>query len=233
MKKFSDYFSGVNWINHFFAFVGTCAGVLMAFFLADYQENRNNRIRLEKAMTQVCQEIEQNKGILENHSEFIRLQVMAMDKIKPLLQEDTSIIATEQQIQQITDSFPEFFTPEIKTPINDTLFNWRGDMNVNFNLPGLSEIAWENAQALDVLHLVDFESSYQLFSLYRFQEYLKSEAHTNMETIRNLMRDTMEEKDMFKIIFTDYRKSIELLGALEKSTLIFYENVLKKLKEEY
>jgi hypothetical protein len=72
MKKLRSLFSGIHWMNHFFAFVGTCAGVLLAFFLTDYQEKRNDKDRLEKVVAQLVLEIEQNKNILENHSDYLR-----------------------------------------------------------------------------------------------------------------------------------------------------------------
>lgn len=233
MKKLRDLFSGVNWINHFFAFVGTCAGVLFAFFLADYQEKRNDKIRLEKVISQIYQEVEQNKGILETHSDYLRRQVKAMKEIKPLLMADTLIVATEYQMNSIIDSFPDFFVPETKTPIDDSLYEWRGDMNVNFNMPGLSDIAWENAQALEVLHLVDFETSYMLFSLYKFQDYLKAEANSNMELIKSLFKTPKEEGGIFKIIFEDYYRKIQILSSLEKNMLEAYKGNLKNLEEQY
>ncbi len=233
MKKLRSLFSGIHWMNHFFAFVGTCVGVLLAFFLTDYQEKRNDKARLSKVINQIQLEIEQNKGILETHAEYLRKQVKAMESIKPLLQADTTIWATEKEMNTIIDSFPEFFIPEKKTPINDSLYEWRGDMNVNFNMPGLSDIAWGNAQALEVLHLVDFETSYMLFSLYKFQDYLKAEASENMELIKNLFKTPEEEGGIFKIIFGDYYRKIKLLNALENNILQAYEGNLNNLEERY
>lgn len=233
MKKLRSLFSGIHWMNHFFAFVGTCVGVLLAFFLTDYQESRNDKERLEKVMNQIQLEIKQNKDILETHAEYIRKQVKAMQSIKPLLQADTTILATEKKMNAIIDSFPEFFIPEKKTPINDSLYEWRGDMNVNFNMPGLSDIAWENARAMEVLHLVDFETSYMLFSLYKFQDYLKAEATSNMELIKNLFKTPDDEGGIFKIIFDDYFQKIQILANLEKNILQAYEGNLKNLEERY
>jgi len=232
MKKLLSLFTGVQWMNHFFAFVGTCVGVLLAFFLTDYQEKRNDKDRLEKVVHQIRLEIEQNKSILENHADYLSKQIKAIDRIKPLLKADTSIWATEREIASIIDSFPEFFIPEKKTLIKDSLYEWRGDMNINFNMPGLSDIAWDNARALEVLHLVDFETSYMLFSLYKFQDYLKAEATSNMELIKNLFK-APEEGGVFKIIFDDYYKKIHILSSLEKNILEAYEGNLNNLEKRY
>jgi surfactin synthase thioesterase subunit len=120
MKKLRSLFAGIHWMNHFFAFVGTCAGVLLAFFLTDYQEKRNHKDRLEKVVAQLVLEIEQNKNILKNHSDYLSKQVNAITIVKPLLRADTTILATEHQIGAIIDSFPEFFVPEkrhwLRTP---------------------------------------------------------------------------------------------------------------------
>jgi hypothetical protein len=233
MKKLRSLFSGIHWMNHFFAFVGTCAGVLLAFFLTDYQEKRNDKDRLEKVVAQLVLEIEQNKNILKNHSDYLSKQVNAITIVKPLLRADTTILATEHQIGAIIDSFPEFFVPEKKTLVKDSLYEWKGDMNINFNMPGLSDIAWGNAQALEVLHLVDFETAYMLFSLYKFQDYLKAEANSNMELIRNIFKTSKEEGGVTKIIFNDYYRQIRILASLEENMLEAYEGNLKNLRERY
>jgi hypothetical protein len=157
--------------------------------------------------------------------------VNAIKSVKPLLRADTTILATEHQIGAIIDSFPEFFIPEKKTLVKDSLYEWRGDMNINFNMPGLSDIAWGNAQALEVLHLVDFETAYMLFSLYKFQDYLKAEANSNMELIRSLFKTSKEEGGIFKIIFNDYYRQIQILASLEKNMLQAYEGNLENLEE--
>ncbi len=233
MKKLRTLFAGIHWMNHFFAFIGTCAGVLLAFFLADYQEKRNAQDRLEKAATQIMLEIEQNKNILKKHSDYLSKQVNAMERIKPLLRADTAIMATEKEIGAIIDSFPDFFIPEKKILVKDSIYEWRGDMNVNFNMPGLSDIAWENAQALEVLHLVDFETSYMLFSLYKLQDYLRAEANDNMELIKNLFKAPKDKGDIFKVIFDDYLRKIRILSSLENNVLKAYEDNLENLKKQY
>lgn len=233
MKKLRSLFSGIHWMNHFFAFLGTCAGVLFAFFLTDYQERRSNQERLEKVMAQLKLEIEQNHAALENHSETLSTQIASMRKIKPLLREDTLIIASKTQMDHILEHYPGFFEPEEHLPYEDTLFQWRGDLNVNFNMPGLSEIAWKNAQALDIMHLVDFDTSYKLFSLYSFQERLREESIRDFEEMKEGIKSKKSEVEFLNFIFGEYLSGIRILAEFEKSILDYYQINLENLKEQY
>jgi len=212
----SDKRRRIDWGNHLFNFLATLLGVLIAFYLANYQEHRREEVRLAAAMENIKAEISSNKRILEQHLDANSKQMRALSAIAPLLNDENDITATEPQMTAIQEQFPGFYEVEERTYLRDSLYEWNGSLSINFNYLEVSDLAWRNAQNLNILHLVDFEVSSQLNELYFFQQEVLNEVQKAIDIVKGLSNANEEEIVMRRRPFFWHLlpKPVRFLGAI-------------------
>ena len=216
----------IDWANHFMSFVGTCLGVLLAFYLANYHENKRNQERLELAMTNIKKEIERNRDNARQHADTLLWGVNAMNALKPFLSETYEIIGTSEQMTAFQKAHPGFYKLEKEEPVNDSLMNFHGSLELNFNIIPVSEIAWNNANSMDVLHLTDYQTSFQLHSLYSFQSSVKNDSQKLFENLKELLKNAGDD-DLAAMIFEEYLPQMILTQRMEQSLAESYDKALE------
>ncbi|MBK7870398.1 MAG: hypothetical protein IPJ74_06790 [Saprospiraceae bacterium] len=232
MTKLKERLRRLDWGNHLFNFLATLFGVLIAFYLANYQENRRDQKRLEVATKHIIAEIEKNLESTKNHIKKISLQSDALQIFVNYLDDKNDLIATQAQIDSFMKKFPGFYTLKDKKAINDSLYNWNGDLNLSFDFLGVSDIAWRNAQGMDVLHLMDFKTSSDLYGLYQFQTEAVTDAKKAIDILKNAMSEiNTQEGKTLKEGIKQYQYQLVLARQFEEALSTYYANVLKQVKE--
>ncbi len=56
----------IDWHNHTITFISTIIGILIAFQLEDWRENREEQVKIDKAEVSLFNELERNKVGLES-----------------------------------------------------------------------------------------------------------------------------------------------------------------------
>jgi len=217
----------IDWVNHSLSFVGTCLGVLLAVYLTNVQENRKELARLQVAMDNIKNEINGNLEKTTRHIEELEAQMKALDAIKEFIDTSMQLIATEAQIDSFQQKFPDFYDATGKDPLNDSLYEWHGKMDFDFNRLEISDIAWQNAQAMDVLHLADFQKSYELHALYRFQDEVLADTQKPMSILKSAISGQIDEASIYKSIFQDYRTQLTVVRMFDDGLKGYYEATLE------
>lgn len=230
MAKLKEGLRRLDWGNHLLNFLATLFGVLLAFYLTNYQENRRDHQRLKAAKENILTEIKDNEKNAQNHLAETTKILATLTAFKKFVTDQAQIVGTEVQVNGFRKSFPDFFKVEDKKQIHDDLFEWEGSFSLNMNYLNVSDIAWQNAQAMDVLHLMDYGTTTALYSMYRYQNDVVSDAAKAIDMIKNM--SNYNDDEGFRVIFKDFKGQLELLVQLETGLTANYAGILKTLEKK-
>ena len=131
--KVLSFFKKVDWPNQLFNFLGTLLGVLIAFWLSNYQANKAKRELLYATQQNLIAEIEKNKEHIIEHIDTVEVAIDAMEALAPLVNDSLDVIATIAQMKEIEEKYNNFYNETGKEAINDSLYNFDGDLNFGFS----------------------------------------------------------------------------------------------------
>jgi hypothetical protein len=228
--KVLSFFKKVDWPNQLFNFLGTLLGVLIAFWLSNYQVNKAKRELLYATQQNLIAEIEKNKEHIIEHIDTVEVAIEAMEALAPLVNDSLDVIATIAQMKEIEEKYNNFYNETSKEAINDSLYNFDGDLNFGFFLLDLSKVAWQNATSTNTSNQFNPDLSYLLFRIYNFQD----QADENHKKVIELLKAAItnpEKSRQKELIFNDYLSQLKLSIQFEKALLEYYEVGLKSLKE--
>jgi len=218
----------IDWVNHLLTFTGTCLGVLLAVYLSNVQETRKEVARLQVAMQNIKTEIEENLNKVGEHTEELTRQLEGLDAIHEYIDTSMDLVATQAQIDSFQQQFPDFYVSTEKEQVNDSLYEWHGSMDLDFNRLEISDLAWQNAQSMDVLHLADFQKSYELHALYRFQNEVLADTQRPVSILKNAIAGQLNETTIYDAIFREYRTQLTVVQMFNNGLKSYYEAILEK-----
>lgn len=225
--KIRSFFRKIDWVNHLFTFGGTLLGVLIAFYLSNYHENKRNEDRLEQAMTNIYEELENNKENTESHADTLALNIQVLEYLEELMDSTYDLITTQSKADELLREYPRFLKIDGKTFVKDSLYDFDLTLNLNFNMLQVSDIAWTSALAADILHLVDYQKSLSLHSIYRIQKNIYDDSQAAIDLLKGAIKET-EHKDISKLIFREYYSQIKLAYQFEQGLVKAYNSILEQ-----
>lgn len=231
MAKWKEQLRRFDWGNHLLNFIGTCLGVLLALYLSNYQQNQRDHQRLQIAIKHIALEIKENYKKTKNHLEQESYHLAAIEAIRNLVNEQDSLVGTEAYVNQVMKEFPDIFSAKKADRINDTAYYWNANLNLNFKYLQVSDIAWKNAQAMDVMHLMDFKEANELYTLYNTQAQILLDVEKAIDILKSAPGGN-NNKSGLDIILQDYHQKLSLAKSMEKGLLEYYTEVLKELQKE-
>ena len=229
MEKIKKISRKIDWPNQLLNFIGTLLGVLIAFWLSTYQANQKEQERLEVANKNILAEVERNYERTQSHIDTLDYAIRALRAIEGFVNDSMEIVTTLKQMENFQTEFAHFYKAENPEAINDTLYNFHGNMNLNFNLLDISDIAWKNANGLGIIHQMETEKAFVLFQVYTFQEQVQQNAQKAVETLKAALQEE-ENPIIRKIIFNDYLSQLRLSIQFEKGLLLYYDRALDVLE---
>ncbi|MFN7120334.1 MAG: hypothetical protein ACK4TA_26340, partial [Saprospiraceae bacterium] len=218
--------------NHLLIFIGTFLGVLLSLYLKNYQHNRRVRERLHIALENIISEIKENSKKTEIHLQKATYQLGAIDMIRPLINEKDSLLGTEVQVNKMIKEYPDFFSAKKRTPAGNGLYYWDASLNLNFDYLDLSDIAWRNAQAMDVLHLVDFKTANELYSLYNLQYQVLTDVKKAIDILKEIPVGNNNDESSIQLILQDYQRQLRIARDFEKGLSEYYMQILQQLNKK-
>lgn len=231
MNAFSRFFKRIDWPNHMMAFLSTLLGVWLAFYLGNYNENKIAHARMEVAMASVQEELQNNEENMKSHAAQMDSMLQAVGAFSEMIDENMDLIATEKQMDTFLEEFGWFLSIQSKKPLRDSLFEYHGSLNLALNFSGVSDIAWENTKLMDILHLVDTKTAFQLHSLYRHQDEVRRLIGEGVDILKNLFQSDNDSDTITKTIVNELKGQLHFTLAMEQALLKNYKNTLKKLAE--
>lgn len=212
-------------------FISTLLGVWLAFSLGNYYERQRELSRMEVAMNNVRQEIRKNDDKVKDHLAHLDSLLGAVSAFAKMIDSDMNLVAGENQMEAFMKKHGWFMTIENKKPLRDTLFEYDGGLNLNLKYMSTSNIAWENTKLMDVLHLINTETAFQLHGLYGLQAEAQRALTEAIDIIKNLFQNNHDSDVVTRKIINDLKGQMQFAYSMEHALEMNYVAMLERLEK--
>jgi hypothetical protein len=198
----------IDWPNHLVGFFSALFGLLIAFELDEWKENRKDKQIAENAFVRLQQEIDFNRNMLHEMVN-INLQMISALEDQVLQNVDNKLLfnGTIEQAKAVNSATPLSSIAYIRIPEDDRKQQGGVELHIIFSgliQPGIHNSAWESAKTIGALNNMSYEKVLSLSSLYNPTRLMDELAE-----IRTLLRNADDVRNK-----TDLEN---LLGELKNS----------------
>lgn len=179
----------IDWPNHFVAFFSALFGILIAFELDEWREERKERELALMALTKMKEEVATNQAALHETTELNAALVLKIgEEVLPVLDNNLAYLGPKSDIDSINQRYPSVFQVE-RIPVAG-----REELLAHINLgglflPTLHNSAWESAKTTGALNFLAYEKVQLLSSLYS-----ASRIHDELLEVKSLLRQAGQIK---------------------------------------
>lgn len=146
----------VDWQNHIITFISTIVGILIAFQLEDWRENREEQIKINKAEISLINELERNKIGLEGTIKENKDWLSYADFIFSHTHDDY-LACSQQELDSIRKVYPGRFTRnKFVNVLNKTTNLYQ--MSFEVDVPFIFQIetaTWEAVKSSGTLNYIE------------------------------------------------------------------------------
>jgi hypothetical protein len=160
----------IDWPNHVVGFFSALFGILIAFELDEWKENRKEATIAENAFVRLQQEIDINRNMLHEvvNTNLLMIQALQNDVLQKV---DNQLLfkGTPEQAAAINGSPPLSNIAFIHFPEGDHKPHEGAELHVIFGgliHPVIHNSAWESAKTIGALNNMSYEKVLSLSSLY-------------------------------------------------------------------
>ena len=226
--KFSVLQYKIDWPNHIIGFFSALFGILIAFELEEWRDEKNQIEIARIAFENLKKEVQINQNSLHenvaNNIRYINILQELLDKM------DNQLRFTGSKVE--ADSINQNFSQVVFIEWSDSVTKskmLKPIVNIgmhNITIPTLQSSAWESAKATGALNLMEYEKVQSLSYLYNPSHILEE-----LDEIRNLWRnsDNVSNKAELSMLLTKMEKSHRSI----ESSLEAYDqfvNILNAMK---
>lgn len=194
----------IDWANHIISFFSALFGILIAFELDEWREQRNELELARSAFENLKKEVNINQNILH---ENVSLNLRTIEKVKEVLtRTDKNLLftGTHQEADSINKKFGKLLLIDI-SGVKGITSGWPLHIGLgNIIVPSLHTSAWESAKAIGALNFMPYEKVVSLSFVYN-----NSRINDELNQIKSLL------KNADRII--NKREVIQLLEEMERS----------------
>jgi hypothetical protein len=217
----------VDWPNHLIGFFSALFGILIAFELEEWRENRNNQEEARQAFEKLRQEIQTNKSTLHEmvatNQQLLDLMVM---ELLPHLNENLLFQGDASEAMRVNRrcglvahiEVNDSTAREVKLPVN--IF-----MN-SLIRPPLHYSAWESAKATGVVNHIEYEKVLAISYLYNIpgitdelqeiRRLLRSaDESTSKSTLSKLIIELKESHNVIQLELENFDGFSDIVQAME------------------
>ncbi len=224
MKLKNSKFLTSNWV---ITLTATLIGVFGALFLNEWVVSKNVKNQKSIAVKNILIEIEENKTKIEKslkkHKTFIGT-LLFMEKN---MDKENRLITDVESLQAFRTDFPNVFTAQDSTLLENGKYHYKGNMDLNFDLShvNLTNIAWNTLKHNSLANSFGFDCLMFLEQMANItEETLKQE-----RILLNLMKDqNRNEADDYEERMKD---ELMFLIEFEKALLEAYNYSEEKLSD--
>jgi hypothetical protein len=203
--KFSISRYRIDWPNHLIGFFSALFGILIAFELEEWRDQKSQAETARIAFENLKKEIQNNQTSLhENVSTNIR-HISRLQGLLPRMDDQLRFSGSLTEMDSINQNFGQvvFIEKSDPSPKNKEKPLVHIGMG-NITIPSLQTSAWESAKATGALNLMNYEKVLTLSSLYNPPRLLDELAE-----IRTLWRtsDNVTNKQELTILLTEMEKA--------------------------
>ncbi|MEQ9592009.1 MAG: hypothetical protein RLN86_05390 [Cyclobacteriaceae bacterium] len=150
----------IDWINHLVGLLGVLFGVLIAFWLSNWSDEKRAEATLEVALVNIKSEVSRNDANLDtifNNNlklyEFLGKYLKSVDA-------EMNVTATDQVWKSLQRQYPEYLEDE------------GSEVRLDLDLFQLSDVAWSAAHRTDAFSSMDYNLAFALEKSYDLQARL-------------------------------------------------------------
>ncbi|MEL7122790.1 MAG: hypothetical protein AAFO07_25310 [Bacteroidota bacterium] len=195
-------------------------GINLAIWFNNYNAAQKTNQAKTLAIQKIAEEIEQNTQGLDsariNNKGIVEAFYAVSDLRHP--SDPDMLFTTPVMLRQFQKDHPDFFHVNDSIIINKDSVEYIGGFSVNFEITQLSDIAWQTARSIDILHELNYDCLLNLGSLYDLQNRV---VKVTDQTVDKLQGDDWE----------GMLKMLEFLDQLEMYLLENYKQIKENLKE--
>ena len=214
----------IDWPNHIIGFFSALFGILIAFELEEWRDQKNQVEIAQIAFENLKKEIQINQNSLhENVANNIN-HITALQSLLPKLDSQLKFTGSLIEADSINQYFGQVVFIEKKSATDDKPAVHIGLGNIA--VPIIQSSAWESAKATGALNLMNYEKVLSLSSLYNPPRILEE-----LSEIRNLWRnsDNVVNKTDLSILLSEMEKANRSIEA-ELQTFDQFVNILNAME---
>lgn len=190
----------IDWTNHIVGFVSVVLGVVMAFWLNSWNEQRKETRSVRVALQNIKREILKNQANLDTIVDQNRRHLVFLEELLGSTNNEMEVTVSAEKWQGLVEKYPE----ELGTGASG--------VRLNLSLYQLSEVAWATAHRTAVLSSIDFDLAFTLEEVYDLQEKLNEFDQSFIVDLRAISGD----KRTFARILQSVTMSIDLAKSLRE-----------------
>jgi hypothetical protein len=226
--KFSTSQYKIDWPNHVIGFFSALFGILIAFELEEWRDEKNQIEIARIAFENLKKEVQINQNSLR---ENIAINVKHLKSLQALLNRmdnQLGFIGSKEEADSINRNFSQVAFIEWDDVVNNnTLVKPIVIIGLhNITIPMIQSSAWESAKATGALNLMDYEKVLSLSSLYNPPRILDE-----LGQIRNFLRnsDNILSKKELSILLSEMEKAHWSIES-ELQTFDQFVNILNAME---
>ena len=226
--KFSVSQYKIDWPNHIIGFFSALFGILIAFELEEWRDEKNQIEIARIAFENLKKEVQINQNSLR---ENIAINVKHLKSLQALLNRmdnQLGFIGSKEEADSINRNFSQVAFIEWDDAVNkNTLVKPIVIIGLhNITIPMIQSSAWESAKATGALNLMDYEKVLSLSSLYNPPRILDE-----LGQIRNFLRnsDNILSKKELSILLSEMEKAHWSIES-ELQTFDQFVNILNAME---
>jgi len=160
----------IDWLNHGIAFLAALLGILVAFQLEDYQENRQGKEELKITLNAIKAELDNNRLIYKSNVDRLSEFLTYMNLIGQNL-ENGEIRIRKEVYEKMKPKFPARFAEwELVKEVNDSLLIFTKTVFLIDVVPetGISTSSWQAGIYSGVLNRLNHDKLAKLTNIYEW-----------------------------------------------------------------
>lgn len=211
-------FGNLNWKYIIGEVLLIFVGINLAIWFNDWNASkkidRNKKIAIEKIQVEIKNNLRELRKTRWNNQRLVK----AFETYKGFDPGDgDGVVVAVGQMKMFQNQFPEFFRIIDSTHIEDTLFDYEGDVFINLELAELSKIAWETSKTTGIVNEFGYDCLYELQGIYNLQHLVANEMDKASNALQN------EEIELLLRIL-DFIRQMD--SSLEKEYEAFLQRIM-------
>src|SRR6478736_912629 len=196
----------INWPDHLVGFFSALFGILIAFQLEEWRDQREREQLVQLALQNLKSEIDINKNYYEETTRFNETFLQFLTESSSNISEELTFRGSSTAADSLNKFFPAHFS--IGQPLVASSKTLPIKITLNISVHHPLTAAWESAKATGALNFMNFEQVH-LLSLIYHQEKLLNEIDNLNSLIKNSGR--IKSKSQLFSLVDELRESNSII----------------------
>jgi len=198
----------IDWPNHLIGFFSALFGILIAFELDEWREQKNQRELTTIALERMISEIEFNQNMLHTNVEENATRIRVLHQLTDKLNDQLLFTGTRHEADSINRYYSHYILIDtVHYNVQQKGFPAHMDFS-RLSMLMQHTSAWESAKATGVLNFMGYEKVLVLSSIYNYSSILEE-----LSLIRNMTKqaDDISNKTDLENYLIEVNESLNIV----------------------